>query len=289
MDIQFNEVVHRYMPGTPFEKLALDGISLKIPSGSFTAIIGHTGSGKSTFIQHLNGLLKPSSGTVQIGSFTLTAGKNKFNLKELRKKVGLVFQYPEHQLFEETVAKDICFGPINFGLSEERALNRARKLLPQVGLSEDLLEVSPFQLSGGQMRRVAIAGVLASRPEILVLDEPTAGLDPEGRKQIMELFTNYHREHETTTILVTHQMEDAARFADHIIVLNEGKVEMEGSREQVFQHTTRLTEIGLDLPDTVRFLNEFKNRFQLKEVPLIFDMKELAAYMAAHVQKGRGL
>ncbi|WP_100406021.1 energy-coupling factor ABC transporter ATP-binding protein [Bacillus solitudinis] len=280
MDIQFKEVEHCYMPGTPFEKLALNGITLTIPTGSFTAVIGHTGSGKSTFIQHVNGLLKPTAGTVYVGPYELNSIEKNKNLKELRKRVGLVFQYPEHQLFEETVEKDICFGPVNFGVSEERSLNRAKAVILQVGLSEDFLQVSPFQLSGGQMRRVAIAGVLATRPEVLVLDEPTAGLDPVGKEQMMDLFTTYHREHETTTVLVTHHMEDAARYADHIIVLNNGRVEMEGSREDIFKQVDRLMSIGLDLPKTIRFLQLIKEKFDLSEVPMIFEEKELIEFVA---------
>lgn len=234
MEIQFNEVTHEYMPGTPFEKKALRDVTLTLQSGSFTAIIGHTGSGKSTLIQHVNGLLLPSSGTLQVGPYSIKANQKKLDLQPLRKRVGLVFQYPEHQLFEETVAKDICFGPINFGATEDEALRRAREVLPLVGLEQSILEASPFQLSGGQMRRVAIAGVLASKPEVLILDEPTAGLDPEGRKQMLELFKAYHDENQTTTLLVTHHMEDAARYADQIIVMKEGAVEMQGSRIRFF-------------------------------------------------------
>jgi energy-coupling factor transport system ATP-binding protein len=285
MDITFKGVEHRYMIGTPFEKAALNPVDLSIASGSFTAIIGHTGSGKSTLIQHINGLLKPSAGEIKVGPYTIRANQKKQSLRDLRQKVGLVFQYPEHQLFEETVAKDICFGPMNYGLTEEAALKRVKELLPLVGLGEDLLESSPFQLSGGQMRRVAIAGVLAIRPSVLVLDEPTAGLDPEGRKQMLELFANYHKQFGTTTILVTHHMEDAAKYADQLVVMNDGGVEMSGSREDIFKQTDRLLEIGLDLPDTVRFLQQIKEQFHLKEVPLLFETDEVIDYVSNLLRK----
>ncbi|GAE26067.1 ATPase component of general energizing module of ECF transporters [Halalkalibacter wakoensis JCM 9140] len=285
MDIVFSEVEYRYMQGTPFEKVALKDLSITIPSGSFTAVIGHTGSGKSTFIQHINGLLRPSAGSVKVGSFEMKAGKKKQDVRELRKEVGLVFQYPEHQLFEETVEKDICFGPINFGLPKEKASRRAKELLPLVGLEEEVLASSPFQLSGGQMRRVAIAGVLAIEPSVLVLDEPAASLDPEGRQQMMSLFYEYHQRNKTTTVLVTHHMEDAAKYADQIIVFHEGRVEMVGGRELIFEHAQRLNEIGLDVPKSVRFLHNFQERFHLHEVPMSFEMKETAHFLG-NVLKG---
>ncbi|TWI53653.1 energy-coupling factor ABC transporter ATP-binding protein [Halalkalibacter nanhaiisediminis] len=284
MDISFNQVEHRYMSGTPFEKVALKDFSVTIPSGSFTAVIGHTGSGKSTFIQHINGLLKPTSGTVKVGPYTIAAGEKKIDLKALRKEVGLVFQYPEHQLFEETVEKDISFGPINFGVPKAKAMRRAKELLPHVGLPEHVLTTSPFQLSGGQMRRVAIAGVLAVNPSILVLDEPAASLDPEGRKQMMDLFVRYHKENQTTTVLVTHHMEDAARYADHIIVLHNGQVEMTGGRELIFERASRLREIGLDLPDSVRFLEQIKEKWSLTDVPMHFDLEGTADYLAGFMK-----
>lgn len=280
MDITFSQVEHRYMQGTPFEKVALTDFSVTIPSGSFTAVIGHTGSGKSTFIQHINGLLKPTSGTVKVGPYTMTAGEKKTDLKALRKKVGLVFQYPEHQLFEESVEKDICFGPLNFGVPKEKASKKTKSLLPLVGLTDSVLLSSPFQLSGGQMRRVAIAGVLAVGPAILVLDEPAASLDPEGRQQMMDLFVRYHQEHQTTTVLVTHHMEDAAKYADHIIVLHNGQVEMTGGRELIFEQAARLREIGLDLPDSVRFLERIKTEFNLPTVPMHFDLEGAADFIA---------
>ncbi|MET3508149.1 energy-coupling factor transporter ATPase [Halalkalibacter oceani] len=284
MEIVFNEVEHRYMEGTPFEKVALQDCTIRIPSGSFTAVIGHTGSGKSTLIQHINGLLRPTKGTVQIGPYELKTEKKKVDIRALRQQVGLVFQYPEHQLFEETVAKDICFGPMNFGVPFERALKRAKELLPQVGLPEEILTASPFELSGGQMRRVAIAGVLASQPKVLVLDEPAASLDPEGHEQIMRLFVDYHHQQQTTTVLVTHHMEDAARYADQIIVLHEGKVEMAGGREIIFEQAERLREIGLDLPAPVRFLEQIKQRFALADIPKYYELERAADYVARLVE-----
>ncbi|WP_100374471.1 energy-coupling factor ABC transporter ATP-binding protein [Bacillus sp. FJAT-45037] len=285
MDIIFKSVEHRYMVGTPFEKTALHPINLHIPSGSFTAIIGHTGSGKSTLIQHINGLLRPSAGEVLIGTHIIHAEKKKQSLKELRRHVGLVFQYPEHQLFEETVVKDICFGPMNFGLSEEAAIKRAKEILPLVGLDETILEASPFQLSGGQMRRVAIAGVLAIKPSVLILDEPTAGLDPEGRQQMLELFSQYHQEYGTTTILVTHHMEDAAKYADQLVVMNQGAIDMVGDRDEIFKEANRLKQIGLDLPETIKLLEMIKVKFDLQTVPRLFEIDAVGDYIDQLLQE----
>ena len=201
MDISLQNVEYRYQANTPFERLALKNVSIDIPEGTYLAIIGHTGSGKSTVLQHLNALLKPTSGKVIIGETEIIAGQKQKDLKKVRKKVGIVFQFPEQQLFEETVEKDICFGPINFGVSEEAAKRKAKEVIQQVGLSEEFLQRSPFDLSGGQMRRVAIAGVLAMEPEVIVLDEPTAGLDPRGRKEIMNMFYDLHKTNKLSTIL----------------------------------------------------------------------------------------
>src|SRR5699024_9919177 len=220
MDITFKNVSYTYQPKSPFEHQALNDISFNIPSGKFVAIIGHTGSGKSTLLQHLNGLLMPTEGSVEIGAYTLAKEDKPKDMKELRSKVGVVFQYPEHQLFEETIAKDIAFGPENFNVSEEEIDARTKDVITKVGLDESFLERSPFDLSGGQMRRVAIAGVLAIKPEVLVLDEPTAGLDPRGQKEIMDMFAELHEEEQLTTVLVTHSMEDALTYADYIIILN---------------------------------------------------------------------
>src|SRR5690625_1433250 len=234
MDITFENVSYTYQPNTPFAHEALTDISFHIPSRTFVAIIGHTGSGKSTLIQHLNGLLIPTEGEVVVGDYTLSPEKKLKNMKELRSKVGIVFQYPEHQLFEETVEKDIAFGPENFGVPQKKIQKRMKEILPKVGLSVDFLSRSPFELSGGQMRRVAIAGVLATKPSVYVLDEPTAGLDPKGQKEIMDMFYNMHKEERVTTILVTHSMEDALNYADYLIILNKGKKYMEGLPADIF-------------------------------------------------------
>jgi energy-coupling factor transport system ATP-binding protein len=261
MDITFKDVSYIYQRNSPFAHKAIDHLDLHIASGSFVAIIGHTGSGKSTLIQHLNGLAMPSEGEVTIGDYRLTPDKKPENMKELRSRVGVVFQYPEHQLFEETVGKDIAFGPANFGVPEEETKQRIKEILPAVGMSDDFLERSPFDLSGGQMRRVAIAGVLAIRPEILVLDEPTAGLDPRGQKEMMEMFYQMHEEQDLTTILVTHSMEDAVKYADQVIILNNGTKYMEGKPEELFIQKEALNKVQLDVPEMVSFLNQFEERF----------------------------
>ena len=244
MDISLQQVGYLYGKDSPFEKRALRGVDATIHSGSYTAIIGHTGSGKSTLLMHLNGLIKPSEGVVKIGDATITAGTKTKGLKEVRRHVGIVFQFPEHQLFEETVEKDIMFGPMNFGVDEEEARRRAHELITLLGLPEDVAQKSPFDLSGGQMRRVAIAGVLAFKPSVLVLDEPTAGLDPRGRKEIMELFNFLHKQENLTTILVTHSMEDAARYADNILVMHDGTSVMTGTPEEIFSDEEKLAYIS---------------------------------------------
>ena len=261
MDITFENVTYIYQDQTPFAHKALDNISFHIPSGKFIAIIGHTGSGKSTLIQHLNGLITPSSGKVTVGDFIITNNEKPEHMKSLRSKVGVVFQYPEHQLFEETVEKDIAFGPENFGVPAEEITKRTYKVIQQVGLSEDFLTRSPFDLSGGQMRRVAIAGVLAVQPDVLVLDEPTAGLDPRGQKEIMDMFYHMHHEQQLTTILVTHSMEDALQYADHVIILNKGTLYMEGRPEDVFIQNETLQKVDLDVPEVIHFLQQFEQKF----------------------------
>jgi len=253
MDISLQQVGYLYGKDTPFEKRALQGVDATIRSGSYSAIIGHTGSGKSTLLMHLNGLLKPSEGIVKIGDTMITAGTKAKGLKDVRRHVGIVFQFPEHQLFEETVEKDIMFGPMNFGVPEEEARRRAHQLIELLGLPPEVAQESPFDLSGGQMRRVAIAGVLAFKPSVLVLDEPTAGLDPRGRLEIMELFNRLHVEEKLTTILVTHSMEDAARYADNIIVMHNGTSVMSGTPQEVFADEEKLTSFRLGLPRSVKF------------------------------------
>lgn len=261
MDITFKQVSYTYQPNTPFAHHALKDVSFHIPSGAFVAIIGHTGSGKSTLIQHLNGLLKPTKGEVIIGDYNLSSENKLKEMKDLRSKVGVVFQYPEHQLFEETVEKDIAFGPQNFGVKQETINERITEILPKVGLSESLLERSPFELSGGQMRRVAIAGVLASKPNVYVLDEPTAGLDPKGQKEIMNMFYNMHHEEKITTILVTHSMEDALNYSDYLIILNKGEKYMEGRPEDIFTKEKDLHEVQLQVPESIKFLNKYNQQF----------------------------
>ncbi|MEC1178149.1 energy-coupling factor ABC transporter ATP-binding protein [Metasolibacillus meyeri] len=253
MDIKLQQVSYAYGKDTPFEKYALFDVDLTIPHQSYQAIIGHTGSGKSTILQHFNGLLKPSTGEVHIGDRIIEAGKKAKELKPVRQKVGIVFQFPEHQLFEETVLKDIMFGPMNFGVSEEEAERRARELITLVGLPEEVLEKSPFDLSGGQMRRVAIAGVLAMQPEVIVLDEPTAGLDPRGQKEIMDMFYELHKKRGLTTILVTHSMEDAARYADRIAIMHEGRCVLTGEPREIFADVETLKKYRLEPPRIVRF------------------------------------
>lgn len=266
MDITFKNVTYIYQKNSPFEHKAIDNLSFHIPSGSFVAIIGHTGSGKSTLIQHLNGLSVPSEGEVRIGEFRLTNEEKLKNMKALRSKVGVVFQYPEHQLFEETVSKDIAFGPENFGVSQEEIKKRTKEVIRAVRLPEDLLERSPFDLSGGQKRRVAIAGVLAVQPDVLVLDEPTAGLDPRGQQEIMDMFADLHKARGLTTILVTHSMEDALKYADHILIMNKGTKFMEGSPEEVFSQKEALQSVQLDVPEAVQFLNSFEEKMG-KKIP----------------------
>lgn len=262
MDITFEKVGYTYQKGTPFQNRALYDIDLHIKEGSFTALVGHTGSGKSTVLQHLNALMKPSEGTVTIGDRVITSQSNNKNLKSIRKKVGIVFQFPESQLFEESVAKDIAFGPKNFGASEEEGIELAKRMLPIVGLDESYMERSPFDLSGGQMRRVAIAGVLAMEPEVLVLDEPTAGLDPQGRKEMMDMFYQLYRTQGLTIILVTHQMDDVANYADHMVVLEKGTVIKEGAPQEVFKDAPWLESKQLGVPAAVSFgsLLSQKNR-----------------------------
>jgi|SRR5690625_3192781 len=264
MDITFENVSYIYQENTPFAHHALTDISFHIPSGKYVAIVGHTGSGKSTLIQHLNGLIRPSAGKVKIGGYVLTREERPKAMKKLRSEVGIVFQYPEHQLFEETVEKDIAFGPTNFGFSEEEIKESIYELMPKVGLPLDLLERSPFDLSGGQMRRVAIAGVLATKPKVLVLDEPTAGLDPRGQKEMMDMFYELHQKENLTTILVTHSMEDALEYAEHVIILNKGTVYREGSPIEVFSDKDALQAVHLDQPDIIRFLSNFKERFGIE-------------------------
>ena len=254
--IQTKDLTHRYSVGTPFENTAIDAIALDIEPGQFVGLIGHTGSGKSTLIQHLNGLLAPTSGTVYYAGEDIFASKAA--TRAVKFKVGLVFQYPEYQLFEETVYADIAFGPKNQKLSKEEVDERVREAARFVGVGEELFEKSPLDLSGGQKRRVAIAGVIAMRPGVLVLDEPTAGLDPEARESLFRNIEDYRRETGSTVILVTHSMDDIARIADRLIVMNGGHVVMDGTPEEVFSRAEELTAIGLSVPMPTKIAMELK-------------------------------
>src|SRR5690625_4275394 len=285
MDITFENVSYTYQPKSPFAHQALKDVSFHIPSGTFTAIVGHTGSGKSTLIQHLNGLVSPTEGKVKIGNFTLSNDEKPKNMNDLRSRVGVVFQYPEHQLFEETIEKDIAFGPQNFDVPADEIKRRIKEIMPQVGLADKFLERSPFDLSGGQMRRVAIAGVLAVQPEVLVLDEPTAGLDPRGQKEIMDMFHQLHQQQKLTTILVTHSMEDALKYADHVIILNKGKLYMEGKPLDVFTQRETLQNVNLDVPEVIRFLQQFEQKFG-KEIPYQYQSISEIAHSIKDVVKG---
>ncbi len=248
--IKIENLSHVYSQGTPFEKTAIEDINLEIQQGEFIGVIGHTGSGKSTLIQHLNGLLKPTSGHIYIDGQDIWAEPSK--IRQFRFKVGLVFQYPEYQLFEETVYKDIAFGPGNMGLDQEEVDKRVREAARFVGLSDRQLEKSPFELSGGQKRRVAIAGVLAMQPQVLVLDEPTAGLDPRGRDKILGEIKNYHQERGTTVLLVSHSMEDVAKFASRVLVMNKAKVAMLDDVERVFTRVDEIASMDLAVPQISR-------------------------------------
>ena len=256
--IRVENLTHTYSAGTPFERSAVDGMNIEVMPGEFLGIIGHTGSGKSTLIQHLNGLLKPTSGRVLLDGVDIW--ENPKEIRKVRFQVGLVFQYPEYQLFEETVYKDIAFGPGNMGLGKEEIDRRVRQAAAFVGLSEELLDKSPFELSGGQKRRVAIAGVIAMEPRVLILDEPTAGLDPAGREKILSQIRAYHEEKGTTVILVSHSMEEIAQNVDRIVVLKGGRNYMDGTPRQVFARAEELEAVGLDVPQVTRIAMELRRR-----------------------------
>ena len=256
--IKTENLSHVYSEGTPFVKTAIENINLEIEEGEMVGVIGHTGSGKSTLIQHFNGLLQPTSGKIFIDGEDMWADKAK--LRDIRFKVGLVFQYPEYQLFEETCYKDIAFGPKNMGLSEEEVDKRVREAAAFVNLSEEQLMKSPFELSGGQKRRVAIAGVLAMKPKVLILDEPTAGLDPKGRDRILGQLKEYHQEEKNTVLIVSHSMEDVAKFAQKVLVMNHSKVFMYDTVENVFARAKEISEIGLAVPQITQIFSELKKR-----------------------------
>ena len=276
MGITLKNVSYTYQAGTPFEGPALFDVNLEVKTGSYTALIGHTGSGKSTILQLLNGLLTPSSGSVLVDDIEITAASINKDIKQVRKKVGLVFQFAESQVFAETVLEDVAFGPQNFGVSKEEAERVAREKLLLVGISEDLFVRSPFELSGGQMRRVAIAGILAMEPEVLVLDEPTAGLDPLGRKELMELFSHLHNDG-MTIVLVTHLMDDVANFADTVYVMEKGRLIRSGNPKDIFQDVDFMENIQLGVPKITKFAqNMVQKGLRLPNLPItITEFKEM--------------
>ena len=279
MGITLQQVSYTYQANTPFEGRALFGVDLEIVEGSYTALIGHTGSGKSTILQLLNGLNVPTAGSVIIDEMVITPISVNKDIKQVRKKVGLVFQFPESQVFDETVLKDVAFGPQNFGVSKEEAEATAREKLALVGIDEELFERSPFELSGGQMRRVAIAGILAMEPSVLVLDEPTAGLDPAGRKELMAIFKELHRSG-MTIVLVTHLMDDVANFADYVYVLEKGKLVRSGQPATVFQEVDFMESIQLGVPKVTKFAANLERRgFVFEKLPIrIEELTEVLAH-----------
>lgn len=282
-DIKVSALRHVYSAGTPFEKIAIDDINIEIPHGQFVGLIGHTGSGKSTFIQHLNALLKPTSGTVTVDGEDINA--DKITAKNVRYKVGLVFQYPEYQLFEETVYADIAFGPKNMGLSEAEIDERVREAAHFVGVPDEQFEKSPLELSGGQKRRVAIAGVIAMRPGVLILDEPTAGLDPAGCEQILRNICDYRTQTGSTVIIVSHSMDDVARLADRLVVFNHGAIRFDGTPEEVFSQPEELRSIGLAVPAATELAMELK-KLGLRLPNSIYTNEQLEKALVALKRRG---
>ncbi|QKG85568.1 energy-coupling factor transporter ATPase [Kroppenstedtia pulmonis] len=284
MGIIIKGLTHQYMANTPYAKTSLSDINLSIPSGTFTGIIGPTGSGKSTLIQHIAGLLKPTKGSVQVGETIITPETKK--LKSLRSQVGMVFQYPEYQLFEDTVEKDIAYGPRNQGRSEEEIRRQVGQAMDWVGLSRNLSTRSPFQLSGGQMRRVAVAGILAMMPKVLILDEPTAGLDPQGQRELLDTIYHIHKERAMTVILVSHSMEEVARYADHLVVMVHGRLALSGTPGEVFNQTEQLRKWGLEVPMAVQVIEKL-NRFLSPPLSKeIFTLEALEEHLFQRWHKG---
>ena len=283
MSIQVKNLKHIYEKGMPTESVALEGVSFEVEDGELLGIIGHTGSGKSTLLQHLNGLLKPDEGTIVIGGVDITA--SGVSMVEIRKRIGLVFQYPEYQLFEETVAKDVAFGPRNLGLADSEIEERVREALELVGLDyEDMKDRSPFELSGGQKRRVAIAGVIAMRPEVLILDEPTAGLDPKAHKDVLKMIEDVHGKTGNITVLVSHNMADIANLSDKVLVIDSGRVVTMGTPEEVFSKRDELSSVGLDLPPITCLTEALRERgFKIRETILSVEdaADEIAEYLKA--------
>ena len=283
MSIQVKNLKHIYEKGMPTESVALEGVSFEVEDGELLGIIGHTGSGKSTLLQHLNGLLKPDEGTIVIGGVDITTPG--VSMVEIRKRIGLVFQYPEYQLFEETVAKDVAFGPRNLGLADSEIEERVREALELVGLDyEDMKDRSPFELSGGQKRRVAIAGVIAMRPEVLILDEPTAGLDPKAHKDVLKMVEDVHGKTGNITVLVSHNMADIANLSDKVLVIDSGRVVTMGTPEEVFSKRDELSSVGLDLPPITCLTEALRERgFKIRETILSVEdaADEIAEYLKA--------
>ncbi len=273
--LQVENLSHIYSVGTPFEHVALDGMNFSVERGEFIGVIGHTGSGKSTLMQHLNGLLKPTSGRVLLDGQDIWADKKL--TRQARFRVGLVFQYPEYQLFEETVYKDIAFGPKNMGLDKEEIDRRVREAAGFVGLTEQQLQASPFDLSGGQKRRVAIAGVIAMEPEVLILDEPTAGLDPSGREDILSNIEGYRKAKNATIMMVSHSMNDVARLTDRLLVLNGARIAMDGTPTEVFAHARELAQMGLDIPEVTRVFMRLQEMGL--DVPSVHTMEQAVAVL----------
>lgn len=271
MSVKVKNLTHIYSKGMPFESVALDDVSFEAEDGCFLGIIGHTGSGKSTLLQHFNGLLKPSEGTIVVNGMDITAEGTV--MRDVRKKVGLVFQYPEYQLFEETVASDVAFGPRNLGLPEEEIDERVREAINLVGLNyEEIKEISPFELSGGQKRRVAIAGVIAMKPEVLVLDEPTAGLNPKAHRDILDMVSDIHRNEKNMTVLVSHNMNDVAALCDKVLVMDHGQLLMEGTPREVFSREDELKSVGLAIPDSMEIISQLrKEGMDIKETCLTIE------------------
>ena len=276
--LRVDDLTHTYSAGTPFERNAVEHINLTVMPGEFVGIIGHTGSGKSTLIQHLNGLLKPTEGHIYLDEVDIWEKPKE--IRKVRFQVGLVFQYPEYQLFEETIYKDIAYGPKNMGLTQAEVDKRVREAAAFVGIGEELLDKSPFELSGGQKRRVAIAGVLAMEPKVLILDEPSAGLDPRGRESIMAQLQNYHEKMGATVLMVSHSMEEVAKNADRIVVLNGGHNYMEGTPRQVFARAAELEQVGLDIPLVTKIAEELKRR-GLPVDDDVYTVEELQAQLLA--------
>ena len=283
MSSTFKEVEHTYSEHPPVSYHALKGIDLNIKTGSMTALIGHTGSGKSTLIQHINALLLPTAGEIKVDDILITATDKPETLKPLRKKAGLVFQFPEYQLFEETILKDIIFGPKNFGVNEEEAIEIAKETLELVGLDESYLEKSPFDLSGGQKRRVAIAGILAMNPDILILDEPTAGLDPQGAKEMLNLFQKINQQGKTV-ILVSHDMNQVLEYCDDVVVMNKGRVEKHVTVDELFRETEYLTSLSIDLPMITSFILELNaNGYHID--PSLKDINQLIEEIGGQINE----